>query len=236
MQAVILAGGKGTRLKPFTNSIPKPLVPIGDKSILEIVLLQLKNAGISEIFIAVNHLAELIIDYFGDGSQIGIKIKYSKETINLGTAGPLKIINGLNDNFLVLNGDILTTLDFNKLYIQHLKSDCLATIATYKKEIKIDLGVLEFKDNGEFQNYIEKPTFTFTVSTGIYVFNKKILDHIPVNIKFDMPDLILLLNKMKYPIYCFTDKFEWLDIGRVDDYKLALEIFKKNKLSYLKNG
>lgn len=236
MQAVILAGGKGTRLRPFTNNIPKPLVPIGDKAILEIVLLQLKNAGVTEIYLAVNHLANLIKAFFGDGGGLGIKIKYSIEEKELGTAGPLKLIDGLSENFFVMNGDVLTTIDFNDLYLSHKKTNSIATIATYSKELKIDLGVLEVGSDGEFQNYIEKPVYKYIVSTGIYVFNKQVVDHIPPDTRFDMPDLILKLNQIKKPIFCYKNNFEWLDIGRIDDYQSAVDIFEQNRESYLKNG
>jgi NDP-sugar pyrophosphorylase family protein len=236
MQAVILAGGKGTRLKPFTNNIPKPLVPIGDKAILEIVLIQLKKAGVNEIYLAVNHLANLIKAFFGDGSGLGLKIKYSKEEQELGTAGPLKLIDDLEENFLVMNGDILTTIGFNDLFSAHLKSKSIATIATHSKEVRIDLGVLEVADDGRFQNYIEKPTYKYTVSTGIYVFNKRVIEYIPSNKKFDMPNLILDLNKKNESINCYKGEYEWMDIGRVDDYQQAVEIFENNQELYLKNG
>ena len=171
MQAIILAGGKGTRLKPFTNNIPKPLVSLGDQPILEIVLKQLKSFGIDNITIAVNHLAKLIQAFFDDGSSLGINITYSEEDQILGTAGPIRIVHDLEDNFIVMNGDILTNLKYNDLFLSHIKNKNLATIATFKKKFYIDLGVLIIED-GRFCDYIEKPTYLYDVSMGVYVFKK----------------------------------------------------------------
>ncbi len=232
MQAIILAGGKGTRLKPFTSNFPKPLVPIGDKPILEIVLKQLKHFGFTDITIAVNHLAELIMAFFGDGSKLGLKIKYSIEDTPLGTAGPLSIIDDLDDNFLVMNGDLLTTLNFKELFDYHLNNNAIATITTYKKELKIDLGVLEIQNNN-LVDYIEKPVYSFNVSTGIYIFNKKIIKELPFNVKYDLPDLIKKLLANKKSVNCFSKDFFWLDIGRVDDYENALEIFTQKQKDFL---
>lgn len=232
MQALILAGGKGTRLKPFTNNIPKPLVPIGDKPILEIVLNQLRESGVTEVILAVNHLANLIKAFFGDGSQMGLKISYSVEDEILGTAGPIGLINNLEDNFLVMNGDLLTSIDFKDLIQEHKKNQAIATIATYKKKVKIDLGVLEIDANDLFLDYIEKPEFSYNISTGIYVMNKSVKKHIPMKGKYDMPELILKLNQEGEKIHCYTKKFEWLDIGRVEDYQLATEIYEKDKAKY----
>ena len=233
MQALILAGGRGTRLRPFTNNIPKPLVPIGDKPILEIVLNQLRDHGCTDVILAVNHLAGLIKAFFGDGSQLGLSIKYSMESEVMGTAGPIGLIDALEDNFLVMNGDLLTTINYRELFEEHMKNNAIATIATYKKKIKIDLGVLKIED-GKFIDYIEKPEHSYDVSTGIYVMNRTVKDFLPKNERFDMPDLILDLNRKEKKIHCYTKNFEWLDIGRVEDYQFANEIFEKNKDKYIK--
>jgi NDP-sugar pyrophosphorylase family protein len=192
MQALILAGGRGTRLKPFTNNIPKPLVPIGDKPILEIVLTQLRDHGCTEVILAVNHLAGLIKAFFGDGNSLGLRIRYSMESEVMGTAGPIALIDDLEDNFLVMNGDLLTTINYQELFDEHINNNAIATIATYKKKIKIDLGVLKIVD-GKFLDYIEKPEQSYDVSTGIYIMNRTVKDFLPKNEKFDMPDLILEL-------------------------------------------
>ena len=141
MQAIILAGGKGSRLKPFTTSIPKPLVPIGDTPILEVVLRQLKHSGFKDVVLAVNHLAELVMAFFGNGQKIGLNISYSVEDKPLGTVGPLTLMDDLDDNFLVMNGDLLTTINYKDLFNYHLKNKNDITIATHKKEVNIDLGV-----------------------------------------------------------------------------------------------
>ena len=232
LQALILAGGKGTRLKPFTNAIPKPLVPVGDLPILEIVLRQLRRSGVGRVTLAVNHLAQLIQAFFGDGSKLGLNIAYSVEDTPLGTAGPLRLIKKLDDNFLVMNGDLLTTIDYRGLFNRHVAEGAAATIATFQKKLKIDLGVLEV--NGErFVDYIEKPTYNFTVSMGIYAMNRRVIDYIPPDRPFDTPDLILALHKAGEKIVCYSGDYDWLDIGRIDDYEQAVGIFEANREFYL---
>lgn len=232
LQAIILAGGEGTRLKPFTTNFPKPLVPIDDTPILEIILRQLKHCGFSDITIAVNHLAELIMAFFQDGKKRGLNIKYSFESKPLGTAGPISLITDLNDNFLVMNGDILTTLDYNDLYNFHISNNCDMTIAAFKRKEKIDLGVLDIGENGEFINYTEKPDYNFDVSMGIYILNKSVLNLIPENEKFNIPDLVLKAHANHKKIKCYQGDYSWLDIGRVDDYEKANELFKSKRNLY----
>jgi len=232
MQAVILAGGKGTRLLPYTTYMPKPLVPIGDIPILEVVLRQLKYHGVTEVIIAVNHLAELIMAFFGDGEKLGLKIRYSIENKPLGTAAPIAQIDDLDDNFLVMNGDVLTTLNFKNLFDTHLKKENDITISTYKKEIKIDLGVVKI-DNSKFIDYIEKPTYFFDISMGIYAMKKECLKMIPEYQKYDIPEFILKLQKEKKKIYCYGEDCYWLDIGRYDDYEIANNIFSEKRKDFL---
>jgi NDP-sugar pyrophosphorylase family protein len=232
MQAVILAGGKGTRLKPFTNAIPKPLVPVGDLPILEIVLRQLKARGFTRVVLAVNHLARLIQAFFGDGSSLGLDIVYSLEDKVLGTAGPLGLIPDLDDDFLVMNGDLLTTLPFDDLMRRHLEGGAMATITAYRREVKIDLGVLEISD-GKFERYIEKPTYHFNVSMGIYALKREALRFVPSGEKFDMPDLITCLHDSGKMIDCYEAECEWLDIGRPEDYEVAVSLFEANRGRYL---
>jgi len=228
MQAVILAGGKGARLKPFTANIPKPLVPLDDLPIIEYVLRQLKHFGWTDIVIAVNHLADLMMAVIGDGSKLGLNITYSLEDSFLGTAGPLSLIDSLEEDFLVMNGDLLTTIDFKDLYEFHLQQKPVATVAVYKKEIKIDLGVLKIESD-EIVDYIEKPTYHFDVSTGIYVFNRKVLEYIPRNEYLDLPELIMALKDKKESLKCYCRDYYWLDIGRVADYDTASEIINQRK-------
>lgn len=230
--AVILAGGKGTRLRPFTTNIPKPLMPIGDIPILEVVLRQLKFYGFENITITVNHLAELLMAFFGNGEKLGLNIKYSREELPLGTAAPLSLIENLDENFLVMNGDVLTTLNYGQLFDYHIMNKSDFTISTYKKHIKIDLGVIEM-DGDKFSNYKEKPEYDFDVSMGIYVVNRNMLSEIPNNEYMDMPDFILKLNDKNKNVNCYTGDYHWLDIGRIEDYELANEIFQNEKSRYL---
>jgi NDP-mannose synthase len=235
MQAIILAGGKGTRLKPFTKVLPKPLVPIGDDlPILEIILKQLKYYGFKDITLAVSHLAELIMAFFQHGEKLDLNIKYSREDKILGTAGPLSLIDKFDENFIVMNGDLLTTLNYRDFFNYHVKNHNDLSMALYKKEVKIDLGVIE-TENNIFKNYIEKPTYTFDVSMGIYVINRNIIDLIPKNEKMDLPELVLKCQKLKKKIGCFKGDYYWLDIGRVEDYEKAIEIFEQKRTEFLPN-
>lgn len=232
MQAIILAGGKGARLKPFTTYIPKPLVPIGDTPILEVVLRQLQHYGFKDVVLTVNHLAELVMTFFGNGQKLNLNISYSIEDEPLGTVGPLTRVKNLEDNFLVMNGDLLTTINYKGLFNWHLRNKNDITIATYQKEVNIDLGVLEIKKDN-FMRYIEKPTYRFDVSTGIYIFNKNILRLIPKNKKVDMPNFISKAKRCGEKIKCYRRNYYWLDIGRPDDYEKAVEIFKEKKGVFL---
>ncbi len=232
MQAVILAGGKGSRLRPFTNTFPKPLVPVGDKAILEIVLEQLRHHGVTEIIMAVNHMSHLIRAFFGTGERLGMKVEYSEETEPLGTAGPLRLMKGLDENFLMLNGDILTTLDFSDLFRSHVDHGRKVSIATFEKELKIDLGVLKV-ENGLLADYIEKPTEYFTVSMGIYAMHRSVLEVIPPEGKYDLNTMMLDLRAREVPIHCYRGNCEWLDIGRASDYEEATRLFEEGRDRFL---
>ena len=234
MQAVILAGGKGTRLHPFTITIPKPLVPIDELPILEIVLRQLSYYGFSDIILAVNHLANLIMAFFGDGEKYGLNIRYSLEEKPLGTAGPLTLIDNLEDNFLVMNGDVLTTLDFRDLFDFHSENRNDISIAVHRKQVKIDLGVLE-TDGDELINYIEKPTYDYQVSMGIYMINRRVIDLMVNGEKFDLPNLVLQAKNEGLKIKCYFQAMDkiWLDIGRPDDYSEAILTFKEHRTEFL---
>ncbi len=235
MQAVILAGGKGTRLYPFTANTPKSLVPVGEIPILEIVLKQLKYYGFTDIVITVNHLANVIMDFFNNGDKLGLNITYSSEDTPLGTAGPLSLIDSLEENFLVMNGDLLTTINYQNMFDYHKNNNSDATIGVYKKEVKVDLGVLEI-DNDKFKKYIEKPKYTFDVSMGIYIFNRNVLRNIVYNKSLDMPQLLTILHNSNYKILCYKGEYYWLDIGRINDYEEANKIFDERKKEFLLDG
>ena len=236
MQTIILAGGKGTRLKPYTTVLPKPLMPIGDMPILEIVVRQLKYYGCKRIILAVGHLKELLIAFFNDGRKWEMEIKYSFEEKPLGTAGPLKLISPdeIEDDFIVMNGDVLTNLNFQEFFQYHKDNNALCTIASYKKPVKINLGVMEL-DNNDVVNYIEKPVLNYTVSMGIYAFKKETLDYIPSDSYFDFPDLIKKLIEGKKKVLCFNFDSHWLDIGTPSDFEIATDVFEDNKSIFLKD-
>ncbi|MEN4017086.1 MAG: sugar phosphate nucleotidyltransferase [Methanobacterium sp.] len=222
MKAVILAGGKGTRLKPYTTVFPKPLMPIGNKPVLEIVIGQLKSYGFDEIILAVGHLAELIKAFFNDGSKYNTKITYFREDEPLGTAGPLsKMKKELNENFLMMNGDVITTIDFSNLLNYHNESGAIATVALKKKEVNIDFGVVELSENKEIIGYSEKPKFNYLVSMGVYVFSPRVLDYIEDDKYLDFPDLIKKLIKNGEIVNSYIYDGYWLDIGRPEDYEKA---------------
>jgi NDP-sugar pyrophosphorylase family protein len=233
MQAIILAGGLGSRLKPFTLTFPKPLMPIGNQPILEILLRQLRAGGCDRVTLAVNHLAELIMAFCGDGSKFGLKITYSREDEPQGTAAPLRLLDELDDNFLMLNGDILTTLSFGSFFERHLAQRNDLTIFTHEKTVPIDLGVLELDDKKQFRRYIEKPVYRFTVSTGIYAMSRSIVSLIPRQGRFDMPDLVTAAGAARRQIGIIDDAVRGLDIGRPDDYEIANELFEANQREFL---
>ena len=227
MKAVVLAGGKGARLAPYTKILPKPLMPIDDMPILEILLRQMKRNGVDEVILTVGHLSQLLRAFFQDGKQLGLKIGYSFEQKPLGTAGPLSLVKGLDDSFLVTNGDVLTTIDFKALVESHRKTGAVATIASHARKVKIDLGVILFNGENEIVGYIEKPTYDFYVSMGIYVFEPRILDYIPYNQYLDFPDLVLKLIKAGERILGYPYDGYWQDLGRPDDYEQAVQDFAK---------
>lgn len=234
MKAVVLAGGKGTRLMPYTRVIPKPLMPIGDMTILEVLLHQMKRAGVDEVIITVGHMAGLLKAFFQDGEQFGLRITYSHEDIPLGTAGPLSlIVPPPNETFLVLNGDVLTTLDFMDLIEIHQHSNAIATIASHERIEKIDYGVLNVDKNAVIQDYIEKPVNKYLVSMGIYVFEPKVLSYIPVNQYYDFPDLVCELIRRGEKTVSFPFQGYWQDLGRPDDYEQAIADFEKMRSSFL---
>lgn len=226
MRAIILSGGKGTRLRPFTSFIPKPLVPLGDKyTILEIIIKQLANNGFTHITLAVNHMSHLIQSFFGDGSRYSVKIDYSVEDKELSTIGPLKLITDLPENFLVMNGDVLTDLDYKSFFKDHRSSGALISVSTFSRTQKIDFGVIEKDDNNNLNGFVEKPEKKFEVSMGVYMLSKQILDLVPDNQSYGFDTLMhdLILKGMQKQAIIKSFKGFWLDIGRPDDYDFANE-------------
>ena len=231
IKAVILAGGKGTRLKPYSTIIPKPIVPVGDRAILEILIGRLKKFGITDLTICVNHLAELIMAYFGKGEKLGVNIKYSIEDKPLGTVAPIKLIKRLPENFIVMNGDLLTDLNFKEFYDNHLENKALMTIATYKRVSKIDFGVIDIDESNNFvKSFKEKPEYKLDVSMGVYIMNRKVLENIPLNKKFGFDDLVIRMLKKGQRIKVYPYTGYWLDIGRPDDYEKANKDIEKINL------
>jgi len=232
-RAIILAGGKGTRLRPYTKVFPKPMMPIGKFPILEIVIKQLKFHGFKHITIAVGHQANLIKAFFGNGSRFKINIDYVLEKKPLGTMGPLKIIKNLPENFLVLNGDVLTDLNFNKFFKHHCENNNLFTISSYLRNELIDYGLLETNSNNVLVKFLEKPRRNFNVSMGIYMLKKDILKYIPKKKFYGFDNLMIKLLKLKKKVKTKTHIGYWLDIGRPADYLVATEEFRKMKKKLL---
>ncbi len=234
MRAVILAGGKGTRLAPYTTVFPKPMMPVGDMPILEVVIRQLGRAGFSDITLAVGHLAGLLLAYFGDGTQFGVQLHYAYEDQPLGTAGPLAGIPGLRDApFLVMNGDLLTTLDYGALLTYHLEHGPMATIATHERVVHIDYGVIDDTADRRITAYTEKPTLPYRVSMGIYLFDPAVLDLLTPSVYCDFPDLVQRLLARDAPVLSYPFAGYWLDIGRPDDYQQAIDEFERMREQFL---
>lgn len=237
MKAIILAGGKGTRLAPYTTVFPKPLMPVDGMPILEVIVRQLSHFRFKDLILTVSHHSEpLLSAYFGDGKKYGVSIFYSREEKPLGTAGPLSLIPDLPETFLVMNGDILTTLNYQRLISYHRKERGLVTIAMSQKKVHVELGVMETDKNHHLTRYIEKPAFSYSVSMGIYVFEKRVLNYIRGRSRLDFPELIQRLLKERERVVCYPSKDFWLDIGRPEDYEEAQMKFRemRKKLLYEK--
>lgn len=233
MKAVVLAGGKGARLAPYTKILPKPLMPIGDMPILEVLLRQMKVAGVDHVILTVGHLSELLRAFFQDGSQFGVDISYSYESCPLGTAGPISLIDGLDETFLVTNGDVLTTLSLRELIGFHREQKAAATIAVHQRQTKIDLGVIQWNGNYEVKGYIEKPVYDYTVSMGVYVFEPKVLSYIPHGEYLDFPDLVKKLIAAGEKVVGYRFHGYWEDLGRPDDYERASRDFESMREQFL---
>jgi NDP-mannose synthase len=233
MKAVILAGGRGTRLRPYTTSFPKPLMPIGEHPVLEILLRQLKRHGVTEVTVLTGHLAYLIEAYFGDGAELGLKLEFIREDAPLGTAGPLRALrSAIAGDFMVMNGDLLTDVDFGALVDQHRASGADVTISTCRRPERLELGVLTIADGGRVTGYDEKPTLELDVSMGLYAMSANVLDRIPEG-HYDMPDLIRDLIADGRQVSSRRHDGFWLDIGRPDDFARANDAFAERPGDFL---
>jgi NDP-sugar pyrophosphorylase family protein len=205
MMAVLLAGGLGMRLRPYTMNIPKPLLPLGDKPTMEIVLRQLAASGFDRVVISLGHLPELVEALLGDGTRYGLSIEYVVEDEPLGTAGSLRLVDDLDDSFLLMNGDLLTTIDYGVVYVD---------------------------DDGRLERYDEKPTLHHLVSTGVYALSRDAVQHLPPT-RFDMPDLVRALVAAGEDVHCHVTDEYWQDIGRFDDYQRASADFVADPARFL---
>jgi NDP-sugar pyrophosphorylase family protein len=236
-QAVVLAGGKGTRLAPYTTVLPKPLLPIGDAPILDVVMRQLAYYGFTNITLAVGYLAHLIEAVFQDGAQQGVSLSYHHEEHPLGTVGPLAFIEDLDEQFLMMNGDVLTTLDYRELFAVHVASRNALTVATHVRTVCSEYGVLDFDGHEgatrRVSGFREKPATDHAVSMGVYVLDRRVCELIPAGEQFDLPDLIWRLLELGLPVGGYRFDGHWLDIGRHADYAQAIEDFEKGRDAFL---
>lgn len=226
MRAIILAGGKGTRLRPYTTLIPKPLVPLGGKyTILEIIIMQLMRSGFTHITLAVNHLSHLIMAFFGDGSRLGVKLDYSREEADLGTIGPLTLIDDLPENFLVMNGDILCDLDYRAFFERHVQARHRISVSAYRRQVHVDFGVLHYDQACHLSEFQEKPLLEFDVSMGVYCFDREVIKALPRGVAYGFDNLMVdeLAKGQRIDVCPFSGY--WLDLGRLSDYEYADEHF-----------
>jgi len=231
-RAVVLAGGKGSRLRPYTVVLPKPLMPIGEYPILEVILRQLAGQGFDRVTLAVNYQAEIVRAFCGDGSRWGISVDYSLETVPLSTIAPLCLIRDLPENFLLMNGDVLTDLPMHKLYEQHVNQKRQFTIAASERTNIVDYGVLHANEN-LLTGFEEKPRFQYLVSMGVYILNRSVLAHVPPGQKYGFDNLMLDMLARQEPVHVERHAGYWLDIGRVDDYMRAVEEFDERRKQLL---
>lgn len=232
-RAVVLAGGRGTRLAPYTTVFPKPLMPLGETPILEVILRQLCSAQITDVTLAVGYLSQLIEAYFGTGADLGLNITYSREKEPLGTAGPLRLVHDLDEPFLVMNGDVLTTLDYRAFLDGHIASGAAATISTFTRTHTVDFGVIEADAEGAVHGYSEKPKSEYLVSMGVNAFSPEVLEFIGEGERLDVPDLILRLIDAGRTVRSVRFDGYWLDVGRHDDFARAAGEFEAHRAEFL---
>ncbi len=238
MQAIIMAGGKGSRLHPYSALFPKPLMPLGDKPILEILLGRLRAAGVTEAIIAVNHLRHLIEAFFGDGSRFGLDITYSVEDRPLGTAGPMgPLLDRLGEEFILTNGDLLTTLDIGRMVAEHRARGADATIGTYERELRSEFGLLDVDETMRMTGYREKPVYRHLVSMGIYVLRREAVRRwLTPGEPLDMPALMEAMRRAGQLVLCHRQDCFWLDIGRPDDFAEAQRIVERDPQAFALPG
>ncbi len=231
MRAIVLAGGFGMRLRPYTAVLPKPLMPIGDRPVLDIIIRQLRRVGgCDRITISTGYLAELIEVFFGDGQKYDVAIDYFRETEPLGTVGSLGLIPDLNGDFLVMNGDILTDLDYAQLISDHQRNDAIATIATRSRELEIALGVPQFGDNGDptrITGFVEKPRIDYDASMGVFCLSDRAVSYIGRGEHLNLPELVLRLIDNGEMVRAWPSNDYWLDMGQHDDYEAAVADFER---------
>jgi NDP-sugar pyrophosphorylase family protein len=238
-RAIVLAGGKGSRLGPYTTVLPKPLLPVGDRAILDVVVRQLRGYGFLDLTMAVGYLSHLVRAVMGDGSAHGVSIAYHEEGCPLGTVGPLGTIDGLDETFLMMNGDVLTTLDYDYLYELHRDAGNVLTVASHRRTVNIDYGVLHLGgEGGEIERiagFEEKPELGYVVSMGVYVLEPRAIEYIQPGEYMDLPDLVLRLIEAGEPVGSHIFDGYWLDIGRHDDYERAILEYDELKPLLLPN-
>jgi NDP-sugar pyrophosphorylase family protein len=234
LRAVILAGGKGTRLAPYTANFPKPLMPLGDMPVVEVLIRRLAAYGITDITLTLGHLAELVKAYFGHrpGLTEKVQLRFVDEEEPTGTAGSLALVGGLDQTFLTMNGDVLTDLDFDALVRFHREKGADLTIATHERRVKIDLGVIDLDGDHRVRGYREKPESVHHVSMGIYVYEPRVLGLIEKGAYLDFPDLVLKLLAHGRPVWSYVTDCLWLDIGRPDDYATAQQMFSDSSETF----
>lgn len=232
-KVILQAGGKGTRLYPYTKVLPKPLMPVGGMPILEVVIRQLAAAGFRDLTISIGYLGEMIRLCCGDGSRWGVKISYLPEDQPLGTIGPVRRLAGLTRPFLVMNGDLLTDLDFAEFYRWHCQGGAPLSIATYQKPVSISLGVLETDERQRVVGFREKPTLRFPCSMGVYAMNPELLELIPENQPFGFDQLMAVMLEQGWEARSFPFAGTWMDIGRPEDFHEACEVFEREPERFL---
>ena len=233
MKAVIQAGGMGTRLRPYTLVLPKPLMPISGTPVIEMLIKWLRRNGVSDAYITTGYLGHLIKALCGDGSQWDMSISYSEEPEPLGTVGALTLLsNSLDETFMVLNGDLITNLDISDFRNFHKSHDGLFTVGTTSKKVNIDLGVLDIIDT-EIKGFREKPTLNYTVSMGIYLMEPEILDFIPKGVPYGVDNLIHDMLDKGEKIHSYNHDGMWMDIGRPEDFEKAQDVFEENRQTLL---
>jgi len=233
MDAVLLAGGRGTRLAPLTVTVPKPLLPLGERPIIDILLAQLAAAGVARVFVCLGYLAPLMQAFLGDGARWGLAIEPRIEAEPLGTAGGLRAIEDLSDDFFVVNGDTLTDLDFPAMAAAHREAGAMATLFTPWVDEQIDYGVVSIDEGGALTEYLEKPRRGYHVSSGVYVLSRGVLPLIPPAGAFDMPDLIRAAMADRRKVIAHASDAYWKDIGRLDHYEAATRDFEADPGRFL---